>query len=156
MIIVQPLIIHVMMEKKYQLVAWTRNITDPERARLYVVPSVQYELTGPYVQEVAECRREQERHKGHISLCLARRFVRAYEESARLEFLTGHLDDAVRFLFMAADYAHRRKELRNEFVGLCEEAISLGKKYGFEYIFTEEKPKMTLGRYRHIKKDPAR
>ena len=126
MIIVQPLIIHVMMEKKYQLVAWTRNITDPER------------------------------HKGHISLCLARRFVRAYEESARLEFLTGHLDDAVRFLFMAADYAHRRKELRNEFVGLCEEAISLGKKYGFEYIFREEKPKRTLGRYRHIKKDPAR
>ncbi len=100
-----------MMEKKYQLVAWTRNITDPERA---------------------------------------------YEESAKLEFLTGHLDDAVRFLFMAADYAHRRKELRNEFVRLCEEAISLGKKYGFEYIFKEEKPKMTLGRYRHIKKDPAR
>ena len=138
MIIVQPLIIHVMMEKKYQLVAWTRNITDPERARLYVVPSVQNDLTGDYVHEVAECRKEQKMHKGHISLWLAKRFVKVYEDSARLEILTGHLDDGIRFLLLAAKYAGTRKELRHEVIRLREEASSIARKYGFEYILKEK------------------
>ncbi len=30
-----------MMGRKYQLVAWTQNITDKENARLYMIPSLE-------------------------------------------------------------------------------------------------------------------
>lgn len=166
MIIVQPLIIYVMMEKKYQLVAWTRNSSDKENARLYVVPSVEIELLEPLITEVSECRKEQQKAGGFISLGLARRFIKVYEQSARLDMLTGHIDDAIRFFLLAADfciddddvnwvyddtdlghYSYFCGELRHEFERLCEEAISLAGKYGLEHVLKEEKPKRTLSQY---------
>ena len=166
MIIVQPLIIYVMMEKKYQLVAWTRNSSDKENARLYVVPSVEIELLEPLVTEVSECRKEQQKAGGFISVGLARRFIKVYEQSARLDMLTGHIDDAIRFFLLAADfciyeddfnwacydtdlgnYSHFCGALRHEFESLCEEAISLAGKHGLEHVLKEEKPKRTLSQY---------
>ena len=155
-----------MMEKKYQLVAWTRNITDKENARLYVIPSVENDLLEPMVTEVSQCRKEQEKAGGDVSLKLARRFVKAYERSARFEMLTGHMDSAIRFLLKAADYciyeddlnwnywdtdlghySYFCGELRHEFVRLCEEAISLARKYGFEHVLKETAPKRTFSLY---------
>ena len=173
MIIVKPLIIYVMMEKKYQLVAWTSNVADEEKARLYMVPSVELELLEPLFAEVAECRKEQEKANGYISLKLARRFIRVYEQSARLDILTGNIDHAIRFLLQAAEYCIDQDpfnwsywdtdlghysyfcgELRHEFVRLCEEAISLARKHGFEHVLQEKRPKQTMDLYlEHTQED---
>ena len=151
-----------MMEKKYQLVAWTRNITDERNARVYFAPSVMIDLLEPLIAEANECRKIQETNSGHISPELAGRFVRVYEQAARLDILTGHIGYAIRFLLQAASYCvvkddpiitdhetcrEYRTELRNEFIRLCEEAISLARKHGREYVLMEEKCKSTLKRY---------
>ena len=155
------------MEKKYQLVAWTKDITDKENARLYVVPSVKLDLIEPLIKEHADCRKQEEKDGGYISLELARRFIKVYEQSARLEILTGNIDDAIRFYLQAADYciwedsfnwvyydtdlgsySHFCGELRHEFVWYCEEAIELARKHGFKHVLQEKKCKRTLELYR--------
>ena len=155
-----------MMEKKYQLVAWTKNITDKENARLYVSPSVKSDLIEPLVKEVTECRKQEKKDGGFISLKLARRFIRVYEQSANLEILTGNIDQAIRFFLQAADYciwedsfnwvyydtdlgsySHFCGKLRREFTWYCEKAISLARKYGYEHILKEKNPKRTLKLY---------
>ena len=156
-----------MMEKKYQLVVWTKDIADKENARLYVVPSVELDLIEPLFTEVTECRRQQEKDGGYISLELARQFIKVYEQSARLEILTGNIDDAIRFYLQAADYciwedsfnwvyydtdlgsySHFCGELRHEFVWYCEEAIELARKHGLKHVLQEKKCKRTLELYR--------
>ena len=155
------------MEKKYQLVAWTKNIADKENARLYVIPSVKHELTGPFITEVTRCRDLQEKDGGYLSIKLARRYIRVYEQSARFELLTGNICDAIRFLLQAADYcimedggvnwvyydtdlgnySYYCGELRDEFMRFCKEALSLVHKYGFLQILDEKAPKRTLEIY---------
>ena len=155
-----------MMEKKYQLVAWTKNITDKENARLFVVPSVKLDLIEPFIKEVTECRKLEEKDGGYISLELARRFIRVYEQSARLEILTGNIDEAIRFFLQAADYciwedsfnwvyydtdlgsySYFCGKLNKEFIWYCEKALSLARKYGFEHILEEERPKRIMELY---------
>ena len=154
------------MEKKYQLVAWTKNITDKENARLYVVPSVKLDLIEPLLKEVSECRKQEEKDGGYIDIKLARRFSKVYERSARLEILTGNIDQAIRFFLQAADYciwedcfnwvyydtdlgsySHFCGKLRREFTWYCEKAISLARKHGYEHILEEERPKQTMKLY---------
>ena len=154
------------MEKKYQLVAWTKNITDKENARLYVVPSVKYDLIEPLIKEVDECIKQKENDGGHISTKLARRFIRVYEQSARLEVLTGNIDDAIRFFLQAAQYciwedsenwvhydtdlgsySYFCGKLRNEFIWYCEKALSLARRYGFEHVLEEKESKRTMETY---------
>ena len=155
-----------MMEKKYQLVAWTRNITDKDNARVYLVPSVKSDLIEPLAKELAECRKQEEEDGGYISIELARRFIKVYEQSARLEILTGNIDQAIRFFLKAADYclledyfnwvyydtdlgsySHFCGQLRHEFCWYCEKALSLASKYGREHTLEEERPKRTLDHY---------
>ena len=157
---------YVMMEKKYQLVAWTQNITDKENARLYVIPSVKLDLSMHLIKEVAECHKLKEKDGGHISSKLARRFIRAYDQSARFEILTGYIDQAIRFFLQAADYCiwedgdnwtywdsdlgsycYFCGKLRDKFIWYCEKAISLAGKYGFEHILEEKDPKRTMEHY---------
>ena len=154
------------MEKKYQLVAWTKNITDKENARVYVVPSVKLDLIEPLIKEVDECSRLQEKDGGHISTKLARRFIRVYEQSARLEVLTGNIDDAIRFFLQAAkyciwedsenwvhydtdlgSYSYFCGKLRNEFIWYCEKALSLARRYGFEHVLVEKESQRTMETY---------
>ena len=154
------------MEKKYQLVAWTKNITDKENPRLYVVPSVKLDLIEPLIKEVTECRKQQKKDGGYISLKLARRFIRVYEQSARLEILTGNIDQAIRFLLQAANYciweddenwvyydtdlgsySYFCGELSSEFILYCEKALSLARKYGYKLVLQEKSPKRTLKIY---------
>ena len=68
-----------MMEKKYQLVAWTKDITNKKNTRLYAIPSIELEIEGPYIKEIDRCHRLQEKANGHLSYELAKRFVQAYE-----------------------------------------------------------------------------
>ena len=154
------------MEKKYQLVAWTKNITDKENARLYVVPSVKSDLTEPFIKEIAECRRREEKDSGYISPDLARRFIRVYEQAARTEILTGNIDEAIRFFLQAANYCLWEDDdnwvyydtdlgsyiyfcgkLRNEFIWYCEKALSLARKHGYEHVLEENAPKRTMKHY---------
>lgn len=166
MILVLPLIIYVMMEKKYQLVAWTMNVTDPEKVQLRMIPSLEADVQAPFIIEISRCHRELFKNHGQFNLDLARRLIRAYEEIARFEFLTGHVGDCIRYLCFAAmhciweddcNWAYHDTDLgsyscfcgslRHEFTRLCEEAISLAGKYRREDIFHEKCPRHMLELY---------
>lgn len=134
------------MEKKYELVAWTRNITNQENARLNAVPDVMIDLLEPLIDEVSEYRWEQECNGGYIDPELARRFAKVYYQSAQLDIFTGHFSYAIRFLLQAADYCCH-EELQDEFVSHCKEALELARKNGLEYVLNEAKPKRTLALY---------
>ena len=166
MIIVKPLIIHVMMERKYQLVAWTENITDKEGARLHMIASLECEVQADLVTDLTFIHKEEYKFNGPVSLDLARRAVKAYESMSRFEILTGHTGDGIRYLFFAAQYCiweddsnwaywdtdlgsytYFCGELRHEFVRLCEEGMRLARKYKREDILQEKKPKHMLELY---------
>ncbi len=155
-----------MMEKKYQLVAWTENISSDENARLYMIPSLECEVQASLISDLAFIHQEEYKSHGPISLDLARRAIRAYENMSRFEILTGHPGDGVRYLFFAAkyciweddcnwayydtglgSYSYFCGELRHEFVRLCEKGMRLAKKYRREDILQERKPKSMLEMY---------
>ena len=166
MIIVKPLIIHVMMERNYQLVAWTENITDKEDARLYMIPSLECEVQADLVTDLTFIHREEYKFDGPASLDFSRRAVLAYERMSRFEILTGHPGDGIRYLFFAAwyciweddrdwvyydtdlgSYSYFCGELRYEFIRLCEEGMRLAKKFRREDVLQEGKPKRMLEMY---------
>ena len=123
------------MERKYELVAWTKNITDAENARLYVSdPQVGIELLEPFLDEVAKCRREQMKNGGEINVELARRFVKVYEDSARLDLFMGNVDFSIHSLIRASGYCTM---LPHEFVRLRETASYIADTYGFKHVLRE-------------------
>ena len=155
-----------MMENKHQLVAWTKNITDNRKARLYMIPSLESEVQALLVNDLTWIHKEEYRLHGPISLDLARRAVLAYERMSDFEFFTGHPGDGIRYLFFAAKYcileddmnwadwdtdlgcySYFCGELRHEFVRLCEKAKALAKKYGREDILHERTPKRMMEHY---------
>ena len=166
MVIVKPLIFYVMMERNYQLVAWTENVTDNENARLYMIPSLESEVQASLIEDIAQIHKEEYRRHGVISIDLARRAVRAFENMSRFKILTGHQGDGIRYLFFAAQYcileddcnwayydtdlgsySYFCGELRHEFVRLCEEGMRLAKKFKREDVLLEKKPKHMLELY---------
>ena len=139
--IVQPLIIDVIMEKKkYQLVAWTRNVEGQEDPELHMIPTLHFQMQEVYFDEIARCRKEEEQNNGYIGVELAERFVRVYEQNARYMFRTGYYGDGLRFFRCAAFYCRHR----GEFLRLTREFISLAQKYGRHDILTEKKSKELL------------
>jgi hypothetical protein len=148
MIIVKPLIINVMMEKNYQLVAWTQNITDNENARLYMIPSLKCEVEASLIDDLKQIHREEYKFDGPISIDLARRAIKACENMSRFKILAGDTGAGIRYLFFAAKYccscSDFHRELRQEFVRLCEEGTRLAKKFKREDILLESKPKEML------------
>ena len=126
-----------MMENKYELVAWTKNITDTDNARLYVAPSVELELISPQIDAISKCRMELEANHGHITLKLARKFARTYEEAAKLDTLMGKIDYAIDFYLQAAYYCTFHPRLAHDYSRLCGNAISLAEKHGFQHILKE-------------------
>lgn len=139
------------MERKYQLVAWTENIADNADARLYMIPSLECEMQADLVTDLTFIHQEEYRFHGPVSLDLARRAIKAYENMARFEILTGHFGDGIRYLFFAAGYCASDscfcEELSHEFARLCEEAIRLAGKYRREDVLREKKPRHMLGLY---------
>ena len=166
MIIVKPLIIYVMMERKYQLVAWTKNSNDNENARLYMIPSLEREVQADLAADLTSIRQEEYKLNGPVSLDLARRAVLTYERLSRFKILSGHPGDGIRYLFFAAQYcvleddcnwvyydtdlgsySYFCGELRHEFIRLCKEGIRLARKYRHEDVLLEGKPKQMLEMY---------
>ena len=155
-----------MMEKNYQLVAWTRKITDRENARLYMIPSLECEVQADLVTELTFIHQEEYKFDGPVSLDLARRAVLAYERMSRFKILSGHPGYGIRYLFFAAwyciweddrdwvyydtdlgSYSYFCGELRHEFIRLCEEGLRLAKKFRREDVLQEGKPKRMLEMY---------
>lgn len=155
-----------MMGKKYQLVAWTENISDKEKGRLHMLPSLEFEMRAPYFEQISRFQQEELRNHGKITVDLARRFIRIYEQNADFEFLTGHYGDGLRLLSVAAlyciwseevsctywdsdrgNYSYSCGELRYEFTRLSEKVITLAKKYRREDIFLEKQPSEMLKYY---------
>ena len=155
-----------MMEKKYQLVAWTRNIADKENGRLYMIPSLESEVKASLVEDLKRIHHEEYKYDGHISTDLAIRAIRACRNMSRFEILAGHVENGIRYLFFAAAYCIREDDdnwadydtdlgsysyfcgkLRHEFDILCEEALALARKHGREHILMEVKPKRMLEIY---------
>ena len=155
-----------MMEKKYQLVAWTENICENESARLFMIPSLECEVQASLVSDLAFIHKEENKCHGYISPDLARRAIKAYENMSRFEILTGHTGDGIRYLFFAAQYCIWEDDcnwayhdtdlgsysyfcgrLRHEFVRLCKEGIRLAVKYRREDILQERKPRQMLDLY---------
>ena len=155
-----------MMERNYQLVAWTENITDNENARLYMIPSLECEVQADLVTDLTFIHREENKSHGYISLDLARRAVLVYERMSRFEILSGHPGDGIRYLFFAAwyciweddrdwvyydtdlgSYSYYCGELRHEFIRLCEEGLRLAKKFRREDVLQEWKTKRILEMY---------
>ena len=155
-----------MMEKKHQLVAWTENICDDEKARLYMVPSLRSEVQASLFDDLVRIHREVHRSGGRVSENLARRAIRAYEKMSRFELFTGNIRGAIRYLFFAAQYCIWEDDcnwtyygtdlgsysyfcgvLRHEFVRLCEEGIRLAKNWQCEEVLQEKKPRQMLELY---------
>ena len=166
MIIVKPLILSGMMERKFPLVAWTENITDTENARLYMIPSLESEVQADLVTDLTFIHQEEYKSHGHISLDLARRAIKAYENMSRFEILTGHAGDGIRYLFFATkyciweddlnwvyydtdlgSYSYFCGELRHEFFRLYKEGIRLARKYRRVDVLMEDKPRQMLELY---------
>lgn len=162
-----------MMGKKYQLVAWTENICSNEKARLYMIPSLESEVQASLISDLAWIHKEEHKCHGFISIDLARRAIKAYENISRFEILTGHPGDGIRYLFFAAQYciwedesnwtyydtdlgshSYFCGELRHEFVRLCEEGSRLAKLFRREDVLQEKKPMFMLDIYEeHTRED---
>ena len=131
-----------MMERKYQLVAWIENITDKEDARLYMIPSLECEVQADLVTDLTFIHREEYKFHGPISLDLARRAVRAYENMSRFEILAGHPGDGIRYIICAARYCIMEDDLNWAYYD-----TDLARKYRREDILQEVKPKQMLELY---------
>ena len=143
-----------MMENKYELVAWTKNVKDSEAVRLFVNDlDLQLMLLEPFFEELSECRREQRENGGMMSAGLARRFAKVYEDSARLDVSMGNIDYAIRFYLVAADFC---EQIPEDFLHYCEQALSLARTYRFEHVLNEPKPKKTLQLYFQISCNASR
>ena len=136
------------MDKKYQLVAWTKDIADKENGRLFMIPSVESEIREELFEELAKCHREEYGYKGRISSDLAKRMIKACESISRFSILTGNYGTGIRYLFFAAKYCTYKSNVtrafRNEFARLCTEAVRLAKKHRREDVLLESRPKELL------------
>ena len=133
-----------MMERKFKLVAWTENITDSQKARLYMTPSLESEVQADLIADLILVRKEEYKFNGPVSLDLARRAIQAYENMSRFEIFTGHSGDGIRYLFFAARYCIELEGLRHDLVRLCNEALRLAEKFGREDILQEPTPRLML------------
>ena len=118
------------MEKKYQLVAWTKNITDTQKARLYMIPSMEWEIEALLIADLANIHKEEYKSHGHISHNLARKAIRAYENMSKFQVLTGHYAKGVRYLLYATKYCI----CKDEATRLRKEAMALAKRHRCEYV----------------------
>ena len=120
------------MERKYQLVAWTRNITDKDNARVLMVPSLEHEMQLELIDDIGNSRREESKN------------IRALEKMAWFKILTGHYSDGVRHLIFAARRCKRR---RHELVRLFEEARKQAREHRCEHVLQEDRAKEVLEMY---------
>ena len=140
--IVQPLIIYVMMEmkieKKYELVAWTRHVGKGE-VEVRMAPQLHHQMQEHLFEGIAACNR-----MGKSGL--ARRIL-LLEESGDFNLMTGHYGEGLRFL-RAAALACMDSGREWDFMRLYRKFHKMVRKYGREDIFMEKNSRLLeeLGR----------
>jgi hypothetical protein len=134
--IVKPLIIYVMMEKKmekkYQIVAWTRNTKDGE-VEVRMIPEVHHQAQEHLFDGIAECNR-----KGDSAL--ARR-VLLLEQSGDFNLMTGHYGEGLRFIRSAA-LACFNSQTRWDFLRLHDKFHEMVRKYCRPDILMEKESRL--------------
>lgn len=131
--IVKPLIIHVMMEKKiekkYLLVAWTRNVGDGE-VEVRMIPELHHEAQKHLFEGIAECRR-----KGGAALD---RKIVLLENSGDFNLMTGHYGEGIRFLRAAALACLEADRARCDSIRLYDKFHEMIRRHGREDILMEK------------------
>lgn len=82
-----------MKDKKYQLVAWTRNVKENDGPEIRMIPSLLHEMEEPYSTEI----RRLINNDGS-----ARELADAYERNADFLFKSGQYGEGIRLLRQAA------------------------------------------------------
>ena len=119
--------LNIMKDRKYELVAFTRNITAPENTTLHMIPELELELQEPLYEMISKCRKEEKQKNGIVDLSLAQKYIRAYEKCAQLDILFGHPKDGFNFLCRACEYASLHKELSDEYLRLSDLSLTMVK-----------------------------
>ena len=148
--IVQPLIIYVMMEKKtekrYQLVAWTRNVGKGE-VEVRMSPELHHQTQEHLFDSIAECNRKGK--SGKV------RKISLLEQSADFNMMTGHYGEGLRFLRAAALACLNSDEkwiVKQEFQRLYDKFHEMIRKHGREDILIEMESRLLEERHLEQKK----
>ena len=143
--IVQPLIIYVMMEmkteKKYQLVAWTRNVGKGE-VEVRMSPELHHQTQEHLFDGIAECNRKGK--SGKV------RKISLLEQSADFNMMTGHYGEGLRFLRAAALACLNSDEkwiVKQEFQRLYDKFHEMIRRHGREDILIEMESRLLEERY---------
>lgn len=121
-----------MKEKKYQIVAWTRNTKDGE-VEVRMIPEMHHQVQEHLFNGIAECN-----HKGDSAL--ARR-VLLLEQSGDFNLMTGHYGEGLRFLRSAA-LACFHSQIRWDFRRLYEKFHEMIRKYCRPDILMEKESRL--------------
>ena len=133
--IVQHLIIYVIMEmneKKYQIVAWTRNTKDGE-VEVRMIPEMHHQAQAHLFNGIAECNRKGDSAQARRVLLL--------EKSGDFNLMTGHYGEGLRFLRSAA-LACFHSQTRWDFLRLYEKFHEMVRKYCRPDILMEKESRL--------------
>lgn len=133
--IVQHLIIYVIMEmneKKYQIVAWTRNTKDG-KVEVRMIPEVHHQTQAHLFNGIAECNRKGDSAQARRVLLL--------EQSGDFNLMTGHYGEGIRFI-RAAALACFHSQARWDFLRLYEKFHKMVKKFCRPDILTEQESRL--------------
>ena len=119
-------------EKRYQLVAWTRNVGKGE-VEVRMSPELHHQTQEHLFEGIAECNR-----KGKSGMA---RKISLLELSADFNLMTGHYGEGLRFLRSAA-LACFHSQIRWDFLRLYEKFHKMVKKFRRPDILTEQESRL--------------
>ena len=119
-------------EKRYQLVAWTRNVGKGE-VEVRMSPELHHQTQEHLFEGIAECNR-----KGKSGMA---RKISLLEQSADFNLMTGHYGEGLRFLRSAA-LACFHSQIRWDFLRLYEKFHKMVKKFRRPDILTEQESRL--------------
>ena len=120
------------MEKKYQLVAWTRNVGKSE-VEVRMIPQLHHQTQEYLFDGITACQR-----KGKSAL---KRRTHLLEQSADFNLMTGHYGEGLRFLRSAA-LACLESDRKWDFMRLYSKFHEMVRKYRREDILLEKDSKL--------------
>ena len=124
-------------EKRYQLVAWTRNVGKGE-VEVRMSPELHHQTQEHLFEGIAECNR-----KGKSGMA---RKISLLEQSADFNLMTGHYGEGLRFLRSAA-LACFQSQTRWDFLRLYEKFHETVKKHSRPDILMEKESRLLEGLY---------
>lgn len=121
-----------MNEKKYQIVAWTRNTKEGE-VEVRMIPEMHHQVQKHLFDGIAECNREGDSAQARRVLLL--------EQSGDFNLMTGHYGEGLRFLRSAA-LACFQSQTRWDFLRLYEKFHETVKKHSRPDILMEKESRL--------------